>query len=141
MHVRVLRARRGSRMGPVREGSGVLRKRRWARLRRRFKVTFGQNAAAFTVDVCGGGFCAQLLRAVSPGALVEGTILANGRVHSYAGLVAWAKAGDVRLGIPGRIGVGFTNVESTFPGLLGSGTVEAVHGRALETAEARQAAP
>lgn len=132
---RALRGRHVARMGRVREGSGVLGKRRWARLRRRFKVTFGQNAAAFTVDVCGGGFCAQLLRALSPGALVEGTILANGRVHSYAGRVAWAKPGDVRLGIPGRIGVGFTNVESAFPGLFGNGTVEAVHDRAVEAAE------
>jgi hypothetical protein len=66
--------------------------------------------------------------------LVEGTILANGRALSYAGRVAWAKAGDVRLGIPGRIGVGFTNVDSAFPGLFRNGTVGAIRGDALEAA-------
>ena len=96
----------------------ALRDRRWARLRRRFKVTFSQSSA-FTIDVCGGGFCALLLRAMPPGTPVEGTILVKGRALPYAGRVVWARTGDVRLGIQGRNGIAFTSVESILPALLG----------------------
>ncbi len=98
-----------------------MRERKWARLRRRFKVTFGQSAA-FTIDVCGGGFCALLLRAMLPGTPVEGTILVKGRALPYAGRVVWARSGDVRLGVQGRNGVAFTSVESILPALLGDST-------------------
>jgi hypothetical protein len=101
----------------MREGSVA---RRWVRIRKRFKVTFSQNAS-FTIDVSGGGFCAQLLRVMPRGTRVEGTILENGKAVPYAGRVAWARAGEARLGIPGRIGVEFTNIESTLPDQLGHG--------------------
>lgn len=91
--------------------------RRWVRFRRRFKVTLSQGAA-FTVDVCGGGFCALMLRAIPPGTPVEGTILVDGQDLRYKGRVIWAKAGDVHLGVRSRVGVGFASVDATLPGLL-----------------------
>jgi hypothetical protein len=87
------------------------RDRRWVRVRKRFKVTFSKNAS-FTIDVSGGGFCAQLLRVMPPGTPVAGTILDNGKTVSYAGRVVWARAGDPHLSIPGRMGVEFTTVEA-----------------------------
>jgi hypothetical protein len=96
----------------------TVHERRWIRFRRRFKVTLRQSAA-FTVDVCGGGFCALLLRAPPPGTKVEGTILVGERALAYTGQVVWAKPGDVHLGVRGRIGVGFASVDSTLPSLLG----------------------
>jgi hypothetical protein len=59
-----------------------------------------------------------LLRAVPPGTPVDGTILMDGRDIPYAGRVVWAKAGDVRLGIRGMIGVGFESLDSALPVLL-----------------------
>jgi hypothetical protein len=97
--------------------SSSQRERRWTRFRRRFKVTLSQGAA-FTVDVCGGGFCALMLRAIPPGTSVEGTILVEGQALPYKGRVIWAKAGDVHLGVRSRVGVGFASVDATFPGLL-----------------------
>jgi hypothetical protein len=101
----------------MRAGSMAPRDRRWVRLHKRFKVTFGKSTT-FTVDVCGGGFCALLLRAVAPGTPVDGTILVDGRDVPYTGHVVWAKAGDVRLGIRGQIGVGFASLDSALPVFL-----------------------
>lgn len=91
--------------------------RRWIRVKKRFKVTLSQGVA-FTVDVCGGGFSALLLRALPPGTPVEGTILVGERALPYSGRVVWAKPGDVHLGVRGRIGVGFARVDDTFSTLL-----------------------
>jgi hypothetical protein len=108
----------------MREASAAKRDRRWVRVRKRFKVTFSQNAS-FTIDVSGGGFCAQLLRVMPPGTLVEGTILDNGKALSYAGRVVWARAGDAHLSIPGRMGVEFTNIDAMLPKLEGDATTAA----------------
>jgi hypothetical protein len=114
----------------MKDGSATLSKRRWLRLRRRFKVTLKQSAA-FTVDVCSGGFCALLLRALPPGTPVEGTILIGGRALAYTGNVVWARAGDVRLGLRGRIGVGFVSADALLPALLREDTAEATAGRSM----------
>jgi hypothetical protein len=117
-------------------GSGALRDRRWVRLRRRFKVTFG-HVATFTVDVCSGGFCAQLLRTVPPGTPLEGTIQVNGRDIPYVGRVVWARAGNVRLGIRGHIGVGFASFNSRLPTLLADATTETFVAAGTQRTEAR----
>jgi hypothetical protein len=108
----------------MREAPAAKRDRRWVRVRKRFKVTFSKNAS-FTIDVSGGGFCAQLLRVMPPGTLVEGTILDNGKTVSYAGRVVWARAGDAHLSIPGRMGVEFTNIDAMLPRLRGDVTTTA----------------
>jgi len=102
----------------MRQGPGALRKRKWVRLRKRFKVTFSEGAA-FTVDVGGGGFSALLLRPISPGTLVSGTIQVSDRALTYAGRVVWTKPGDVHLGIRSRVGVAFTGVDPMLIALLG----------------------
>jgi hypothetical protein len=80
-------------------------------------VTVSQGAA-FTVDVCGGGFCALMLRAIPPGTLVEGSIQVEGQAVPYKGRVVWAKAGDVHLGVRSRVGVGFARADANLPGIL-----------------------
>lgn len=97
--------------------TGAVRERRWTRFRRRFKVTL-REGAAFTVDVCGGGFCALMLRAIPPGTPVEGTILVEGKALPYKGRVVWAQDGDVRLGVRSKVGVGFASVDAALPSLL-----------------------
>jgi hypothetical protein len=119
-------------------GSGAC-SRRWVRIRRRVKVTFGQIATT-TVDLCSGGFCALLLRTVPPGTPVEGIIQVNGRDIPYAGRVVWAKAGDVRLGIRGRIGVGFASSVSRLPALLADATAETFMTASSRRPDARFAA-
>jgi hypothetical protein len=76
------------------------------RLRRRFRVTLGQTTV-FTVDVGPGGFAADIHRALPAGTPVEGTLRLNGADVGYTGQVAWARAGDPHLNLPGRIGVRF----------------------------------
>jgi len=69
-------------------------------------VTLGQTTV-FTVDVGPGGFAADILRALPAGTPVEGTLRLNGADVGYTGQVAWARAGDPHLNLPGRIGVRF----------------------------------
>ena len=112
----------------MRQAPAVPRKRKWLRLRRRFKVTFS-DSAAFTVDVSGGGFSALLLRAISPGTLVSGTIQVSERALPYGGRVVWARPGDVHLGIRSRVGVAFTGIEPVFFTLLGDEALETYRDR------------
>jgi len=112
----------------MRKAPGTSRKRKWVRLRRRFKVTFSEGAA-FTVDVSGGGFSALLLRALSPGTLVSGTIQVSERALPYGGRVIWARPGDVHLGIRSRVGVAFTSIDPMFFTLLGDEVAETFRDR------------
>jgi hypothetical protein len=84
-----------------------------SRQRRRFKVVLG-HAPCFTIDVGAGGFCTELLRVLVPGTAVEGSISAKGTEFAFAGRVAWAKPGDARMGLRGRMGVCFTQVSPDF---------------------------
>jgi hypothetical protein len=87
------------------------------RYRRRFKVVL-PHSAAFTVDIGVSGFCTQVLRVLTPGSLVEGTIQVNGTDIPFAGRVAWAKPGDPRLSIPGRMGLLLTRTSREYTNLL-----------------------
>jgi hypothetical protein len=102
------------------QGPEGRRERRWARLRRRFKVSVGRTVS-FTIDVGAGGFCAQLLRVMPPGSAVEGTIVVDGQPLPYAGRVVWATAGEPHMGLHGRMGVSFTSVEADLPAILAKG--------------------
>ncbi|MBI5070978.1 MAG: PilZ domain-containing protein [Deltaproteobacteria bacterium] len=79
------------------------------RYRRRFRVTIGASPV-FTLDLGAGGFSAELMRVPAAGSSVSGAIQLNGSEVPYAGEVAWAKPGDSRLGLRGRIGVRFTHL-------------------------------
>jgi hypothetical protein len=79
----------------------------------RLRVTTSRGSS-FTVDVCAGGFCTELMRVLPAGAPVEGLISLGGRDASFAGRVAWARPGDSRLNQVGRMGVCFVRIEPEF---------------------------
>lgn len=77
-----------------------------------------EGSPAFTADVAAGGFCVELLRVLQPGTTVKGTITLAGRDFEYVGLVRWARSGDARIRLRGRMGVRFLQVPTEFAGLL-----------------------
>ncbi len=81
-------------------------KRSVERASRRYKVRL-QQFVCFTANVSDGGFCAVSNRVLAPGTAVEGTIEIDGASVPFRGTVAWARAGDARLGIFGRMGIRF----------------------------------
>jgi hypothetical protein len=90
------------------------------RQRRRFKVQMGA-ASGFTVDVSAGGFCAELMRVFPKGTAVKGTLLVDGQEYGFSGRVAWAKQGDFRLNMRGRMGVTFTDAPEELRRIFGVG--------------------
>jgi PilZ domain-containing protein len=90
------------------------------RQRRRFKVQMGA-ASGFTVDVSAGGFCAELMRVFPKGTAVKGTLLVDGQEYDFSGRVAWAKQGDFRLNMRGRMGVTFTDAPDELKRIFGVG--------------------
>jgi hypothetical protein len=92
-------------------------RRAGARHRRRLKVLSG-HGPSFTVDVGGGGFCTQSLRVLPPGTAVEGTIQVNGQEVPFAGRVTWAKAGEPRMNLKGKMGVLLTRVAAEYHDLV-----------------------
>jgi hypothetical protein len=88
------------------------------RQRRRFKVQMGA-ASGFTTDVSAGGFCAELMRVFPKGTAVKGTLLVEGRDFEFSGRVAWAKQGDFRLNMRGRMGVAFTDAPEELRRIFG----------------------
>jgi hypothetical protein len=80
-----------------------------SRLKRRVRVNVGR-AAVFTLDLGPGGFAAEILRALPAGTLVEGTLRLGDQELKYEGQVVWARPGDLRLNLRGRIGVRFTRL-------------------------------
>jgi hypothetical protein len=87
----------------------VTTKRAGIRHRRRIRVTIG-GAPAFTLNVGVGGFSAEIMRVYLPGTAVWGTIQLGGADLGYAGHVAWARPGDPRVQLRGRLGVRFTDL-------------------------------
>jgi hypothetical protein len=81
--------------------------RQSVRHRRRLRATLG-STPVFTADVGPGGFSAELIRVQPPGTPVQGSIRVNGDDLAFRGEIAWAKAGEPRLGLRGRIGVRFS---------------------------------
>ncbi len=73
------------------------------------------HTSSFTVDVCAGGFCTELMRVLPPGSPVQGSIQMNGQEVAFAGQVVWVKPGDVGLNLRGRMGVRFTRVSLDLP--------------------------
>jgi hypothetical protein len=88
------------------------------RQRRRFKVQMGA-ASGFTTDVSAGGFCAELMRVFPKGTAVKGTVLVEGHEFEFSGRVAWAKQGDFRLNMRGRMGVAFTDAPAELRRIFG----------------------
>jgi hypothetical protein len=88
------------------------------RQRRRFKIALGGKMPAFTADVSPGGFAAEMMQVLRPGMSVHGSITLDSREFPFTGQVSWAKAGDPRMSVRGRVGVRFTGIENDFYTLL-----------------------
>lgn len=88
------------------------------RQRRRYKVNLGP-ASGFTVDVSAGGFCAELMRVFPKGTAVKGSVMVDGTEFEFSGRVAWARQGDFRINLRGRMGVCFTDIPPQLRQLFG----------------------
>ncbi len=87
--------------------------RRASRSRQRLPVTVG-GVPLFTANSSLRGFCAEALRVLGPGTTVDGIIRARGGAYAYSGRVVWARPGEPRLNLRGRMGIEFTSIA---PGL------------------------
>jgi hypothetical protein len=87
------------------------------RRRRRLRVAL-PHTPSFTIDVSAGGFCAELMRVLPEGTPVEGSINVNGKEIAFAGQVAWARPGNARMNLRGRMGVCFTRIAADFARLI-----------------------
>jgi hypothetical protein len=92
----------------------VPNKRFVPRQRRRFKITLGGRLPAFTADLSPGGFSCDLMQVPRPGTTVRGSITFAEREFEFTGEVSWARAGDPRLSLRGRVGVRFTGIANEF---------------------------
>lgn len=84
------------------------------RQRKRLKISLGGRMPAFTADVSPGGFAAELMHVLRPGQMVHGAITLCGREFAFTGEVSWARAGDPRMSVRGRMGVRFTGIDNDF---------------------------
>jgi hypothetical protein len=94
--------------------------RRNARQRLRFQVTLGRTSC-FTLNVSPGGFCTEVMHVLPAGSPVAGAIRVHGKEYPFAGRVAWAKLGNARMNMRGRMGIVF---ESAPKDLLGAVAAE-----------------
>jgi hypothetical protein len=92
-------------------------KRRSARQRKRFRVSFAQTSS-FTLDVSTGGFATEMMRVPPPGTPLVGRIRMQEVQVPFSGQVVWSKPGDARMNIRGRMGVRFSRIRDDFPSLL-----------------------
>jgi len=88
------------------------------RHRRRFRVLLAGHPSSFTVDVGAGGFCAEMMRVLPPGTPVEGSMHVKGAEVAFSGRVAWARPGESRMNLRGRVGIRFTRVPKDFERLV-----------------------
>lgn len=89
-------------------------KRYLPRLRRRLRVLWGDTSPVFTQDVSPGGFAVELVRVPPPGTTVHGVLPFAGRDFPFTGVVVWARAGEPRLHLRGRVGVRFTGIDNAY---------------------------
>lgn len=76
----------------------------------RLRVVAGRGSS-FTTNVGPGGFCTGLMRVIQVGERVEGMIYFDGVDRLFTGRVVWAKPGDFRMGLMGRMGVMFLTID------------------------------
>ena len=84
------------------------------RLRRRVRLTLKDAGPVFTADLSPGGFAAELLQVPRPGTTLHGTLPLGGQEFPFTGVVMWAKAGELRLNLRGRVGVRFTGIANAY---------------------------
>jgi hypothetical protein len=83
------------------------------RERRRLRISLGDRLA-FTADVSPGGFACDAMQVPRLGTTVHGSISLAERQFAFTGEVSWARAGDPRLSLRGRMGVRFTGIANEF---------------------------
>ena len=88
------------------------------RERRRLKLSLGGKLPAFTADVSPGGISYETMNVPKPGSMVHGTLTLEGQEFIFTGEVTWARAGDPRLSVRGRVGVRFTGIDNAYYALL-----------------------
>jgi hypothetical protein len=88
--------------------------RRDPRHRLRFQVKL-ERTTCFTHDVSASGFCAEVMRVIRAGSPVAGVIRVGGKDHPFEGRVAWAKDGDARMNVRGRMGIVFESPPPDLP--------------------------
>ena len=87
--------------------------------RRRVRLRVAMNrGSSLTVNVSAGGFCTGLMRVLPVGSQVDGLIHLDDRDVSFAGRVTWARPGDARLNVMGRIGVRFEKIDPALARIL-----------------------
>jgi hypothetical protein len=89
-------------------------KRYLPRLRRRLRLLWDATGPAFTQDLSPGGFALELLRVPPPGTTVHGVLPFAGHEFPFTGVVVWARAGEPRINLRGRIGVRFTGIDNGY---------------------------
>ncbi len=80
--------------------------RREARYRQRFQVALGRTSS-FTLNVSAGGFCTEVMHVLPAGSAVIGTVRVHGKDYPFTGHVAWARLGNARMNMRGRMGIVF----------------------------------
>jgi hypothetical protein len=78
------------------------------RIRLRVATVRGRS---LTVNVSAGGFCTGVMRVLPVGSQVEGRIDVDGRDMPFAGTVVWARPGDPRMNLMGKMGVRFLKID------------------------------
>lgn len=88
-------------------------KRYVPRARKRIALELN-STKGFTADLSPGGFAVELPRALPPGTSVQGALEVEGERFDFTGQIAWARAGEPRLGVRARMGVRFTGIANAF---------------------------
>lgn len=86
-----------------------MRPRSGVRLRRRVRVSIA-DAVSFTNSISSGGFSVQMMRALTRGSPVWGTLHLGETGINYVGEVAWVRLGDPRINLRASVGVRFTGL-------------------------------
>lgn len=107
-------------MTPTQPKAMANEKRGSTRHRRRFRVTV-DHVSLFTTDVGPGGFATEMMRVLPPGTPVMGQLRLHDVDVVFVGEVAWAKPGDPRMNLRGRMGVRFSRIRPDFAALLEAG--------------------
>ncbi len=83
--------------------------RRDVRHRVRFQVALGRTSC-FTLNVSTGGFCTEVMHVLPAGSPVTGAVRVHGKDYPFTGRVAWARLGNARMNMRGRMGIVFDSL-------------------------------
>jgi PilZ domain len=70
-------------------------------------------------EVSAAGLTFESAQPLAEGTPLQGTLALDGEAFPFAGEVSWARAGDARLSLRGRVGVRFTDAPDALWARLG----------------------